>query len=56
MTRMTQAHFTRQDPFWWSFGSFVVMMLLMIGLLGYFGTRRAGCSCERESGRCACRR
>lgn len=46
-----------RDPFWWSLGGFVAVILLVIGLLSYglFG-KRAECACEREIGRCLCRR
>ena len=45
------------DPFWWSLGLFCGVMLLIVGLTGYgiFG-KRAGCACERDAGRCMCRR
>lgn len=45
-----------RDPFWWSLTGFVAMLLIMVGLIGYFGTRKSGCACERETGRCSCRR
>jgi hypothetical protein len=45
------------DPFWWSIGGFVLAVLMMVGVLGYFGSKGAmGCACERESGRCMCKR
>jgi hypothetical protein len=45
-----------KDPFWRNFTAFLVLMILGVGGFAFFGKQSSSCACERQSGRCGCKK